>query len=323
MPELFTIGLISEELSRRTFKQFKFMGLIDNDEVFNKVSFHDLAIQAGRQFLLTLEEQKFLLIKEVLTLCVDPDWLPFEAIRDGNHVGIAADIFDYIKTLIPIPIEVLLTKNWAESVEAAKARECDLYSLASSTPERLTYMDFTDSYIDLPIVMATKNDTFFVDSIESVKHEPIGIVKGYAIAELLRERYPDINIVDVETISEGLAMLEQGKLYGYVDNLMTIADLIQKRFTGELKISARLDEKVQLAIGTRNDEPILKTIFQSIIQHVNIDETQKQQIYNNWVSVKYDRGMGSKNIFAYSFWWRYYCCFFSIDNSYSKNTIID
>ncbi|MDH3354248.1 MAG: ATP-binding protein, partial [Chromatiales bacterium] len=158
---------------------------------------------------------------------------------------------------------------------------------------------FTKPYLNLPIVMATRMDSFFISDIKSVKEHPIGIVKGYAIAESLRRDIKGINIVDVESISDGLKRVESGELYGYIDNLMTIASSIQKDFTGVLKISSRLDKKINLAIGTRNDEPLLHDIFEKLV--AGIDEGSKQAIYNRWVSVTHEVGTDYSEIWKIVF----------------------
>lgn len=56
-----------------------------------------------------------------------------------------------------------------------------------------------------------------------------------------------------------------------------------------MKIADKFDETWDLGIGTRNDEPILKDIFDKTI--TEIDEGTKQNILNKWVSVSYDRGV--------------------------------
>ncbi|MBT3722516.1 MAG: transporter substrate-binding domain-containing protein [Gammaproteobacteria bacterium] len=127
-------------------------------------------------------------------------------------------------------------------------------------------MDFTSAYINLPIVIATTVDKAFIGEIKSVKTEKLGMVKGYAIANIFRDSIKDINIVDVESISDGLKRVESGELFGYIDNLMVIENSIQKDFTGVLKVSSRLDEEAKLAVGTRNDEPLLKDIFEKLVK---------------------------------------------------------
>ena len=36
--------------------------------------------------------------RQLIRYCVDPDWLPYEAIREGQHVGISSDYIRYIES---------------------------------------------------------------------------------------------------------------------------------------------------------------------------------------------------------------------------------
>jgi diguanylate cyclase (GGDEF)-like protein len=284
------IGATSEELTRRTFKQMQRSGLLPAGAGYEQLTFEELQEQMHTPFALGAEEKAYLQRKGKLVVCVDPDWMPFERLQDGRHTGIAADVFDIFRSQLSIPIEVYQANTWAEVVAAAQARQCDLYSLAAETPERLRYMDFTDPYIDLPVVLATDADELFIENLAEVIDRPIGVVEGYALVELLRARHPSINLVEVESISDGLHRVESGELYGYIDNLMVIAHKIQQHFTGTLKISGRLNERVLLAVGTRNDEPLLRNIFQHLVEDLNENPEWKQRIYNTWVSVREDTG---------------------------------
>ena len=280
--DFFNIGETSRELSLRVVKQLKYSGLIAKDEELGPMLINEVLLAANNAAYFNERQLKYLNEKKVITMCIDPEWMPFESINNGKHIGITADVMALFNQQLPIPITLVPTKNWNESLLKAKQRECDIFSLAASTPERLAYMDFTAPYIDLPVVMATKMNVRFIDDIKKVKHQAIGVVKGYAIANQLRSQLPDINIVDVSSISEGLERVEKGELFGYIDNLMVISDAIQKEFTGELKVSSRLDEGVKLAIGTRNDQTQLHNIFQILINNLSPDDLQV--IYNRWVA---------------------------------------
>jgi diguanylate cyclase (GGDEF)-like protein len=135
-----------------------------------------------------------------------------------------------------------------------------------------------------PLVLITKMDKLFVDDIEDIKQKKLGITKGYAIAEILKSKYPDINIVDVANLDDGFKKVESGELYGYIDNLSVTVSNIQKSFSGVLKVSARLNITDDLTIGSRNDEPLLNSIFQKII--VSIDNSEVREILNRWISVE-------------------------------------
>ena len=287
LPSIFPVGSIDPIRVRMMAEDFKEMGIVSEE---TPLDFSDFVYESKHYDSdLTKEEKDFLHSKGTLTLCVDPDWMPFEGIKNGKHIGIAADFFNLIRKKTDVDMELYPTKTWQESIEAAKQRKCDLLTLASSTPSRLKYMDFTDAYMKLPIVLATKMDKPYTYNFYSLKDEKIGVVGGYAIGEILRSKYPNMDIVNVKNIHEGLKKVERGELYGYVDNLMVLAYTIQHDFTGLMKISARVNDTVALAIGTRNDEPILHDIFQKLV-HV-VSEKEKQEIYNNWVSVQESKEM--------------------------------
>lgn len=283
LPSIFPLGSIDQRRIRMMAEDFKEMGLVPED---TPLDFSDFIYETkpDENTNLTQEEEKFLASKGTLKLCVDPDRMPFEGIKNGKHIGIAADFFNLIKQKSAVDMELYKTKSWQENIDAAKTRKCDILTLASSTPSRLKYMNFTDSYIKLPLVLATKTDKPYTYNFYALKDEKIGVVGGYAIAEILRKKYPTMNVVDVKNIHEGLKMVERGEIYGYVDNLMVIAYTIQHDFTGLIKISSRVNESVALAIGTRNDEPILHAIFEKLVHTVS--EKEKQKIYNNWVSIE-------------------------------------
>lgn len=301
---LYPIGAVNKELTVRTFKQLKNHNVVtDNLQLKNylledilKANETRFRRQAPTVITFTQEELSYLNDKQSISMCVDPNWMPFEMIDSGEHYGIAADYMSLFAEQLPVPIQLVATESWQESLKRAKERDCDIFSLAASTPVRRQYMDFTAPYISLPVVMATTTEKIFIDDVREIMNEKIGVVKGYAIADHLRSAYPGINIVDVTSISNGLELVECGEIYCYVDNLMVIAEQIQKRFTGVIKVSGRVQEKVQLAVGTRNDEPLLNSIFNKLVHNVTPD--QKQAIYNKWVAIKQEVA------FDYSLFWK-------------------
>ncbi len=235
---------------------------------------------------LTQKEREYLQKKKVITMCVDPEWMPYERIEKGQHIGMAADYMKIISNLISTPIRLVPTKSWSESISCAQKRECDIYSLAMSTPQRRTYMDFTRPYLSIPLVITTRIDELFIADITQVLDRKLGVSKGYAFAELLRLKYPAINLVEVENINEGLTRVAQGELYGFVGTLSTVGYQLQKSYIGELKVAGKFDDRWELGIGVRNDDPILLAILDKAI--ASLDSGTKQHIFNKWISVKYD-----------------------------------
>lgn len=307
--DFFDIGATNKELTIRAVKQLKHSGLLADDEKFGTFIFEDALREAGHGVMFNDEQMYYLKNKKELRFCVDPEWMPFEGIKDGEHIGITADVISKFRKQLPIPITLIPTKDWTEALLKAQARQCDILSLAAETVERAKYMNFTRPYIDLPVVLATKMDTLYINDIAQVKDKKLGIVKDYAIGIQLRKKIPGINIVDVASITDGLARVESGELYGYIDNLMVIANSIQKDFTGVLKISSRLDENIKLAMASRNDEPLLNEILDELVK--NFTEAELQASYNKWVAA-----VANDQPFDYGYAWKLLVIIFLILSGY-------
>ena len=234
---------------------------------------------------LTNSEKEYLRNKKI-TMCIDPDWMPLEGLKNGKHIGMSADFFTKIEEYINSEITVVPTHSWAESVELAKKRKCDIFSLAMSTPNRQKYMNFTTPYLSIPLVLATDTDVPFINDFSILKNKKIGITKDYAFTEILKKRYPNLNIIEVENISDGLTRVKDGKLFGYIGTIASIAYIFQTDFIGELKITGKFDENWELGIAVRNDDKLLFNILQKAINQIS--ENTKRKILNKWIAIRYE-----------------------------------
>ncbi|XOB62789.1 ABC transporter substrate-binding protein [Campylobacterota bacterium DY0563] len=288
MPKIYEIGKIDKQLFQKNINEFVNDGLIqkkfDVDDII-----YDTSAKNVTELNFTKEQQEYISKKDKITMCIDPDWMPYEKLIDGKHVGMTSEYIPILSKKIGIPIELVPTKTWSESVEFAKSRKCDIFSLASATPSRLTYMNFTSPYVSFPLVIATRNDELFISDPDSlVSEKKLGVVKGYATGEILKRLHPDNKIVDVVNVTEGMQKVAKGELFGFVDALPTIAYTLQHNYIGELKISGKFNYYFELGIGVRNDDIILFELFQKAVQA--IDEKDKQRITNSYISVNVESG---------------------------------
>ena len=268
---------------------YNILGLVTKQESITKLK--DMLYCEPTANELTQQEKAYLQKKKVITMCVDPDWMPFESYKDGKYVGMSADYFQHFKKFIgpQTEIQIVPTKNWNESLEFARERKCDILSLLMKTPERSKYLNFTKPYLKIPIVMATRMDAPFTADFHTLRGKRLALVKGYAFIEILRKQYPNVEIVEVKNLQDGLDKVAQGKVYGYVGSLATIGYAFQKQYTGELKIAGKFDGTWDLGVGVRDDDPLLLDIFNKAV--ASVDASQRTQILNHWLSIRYEKGV--------------------------------
>ncbi|MBN2817082.1 MAG: diguanylate cyclase [Campylobacterales bacterium] len=286
------LGEIDSNKIQRAYDVYNVMGLIQNN-----IDIHSFIFKYAHSFL-TLKEKKYLVNKKMIKVCIDPDWMPYEKIEKGKYIGISADYFQLIQQRLKTKIELIKTESWNESLEFAKARKCDILSLAMKTPSREKYLNFTEPYIQLSLVLATKMNVPFIDNFKILKEKKIGATKGFAFIELLQNKYPNLDIVEVKNSEEGLMKVVNGELFGYVGSLADISHLFQKEYMGDLKISGKFESSWAHSIAVRNDDMLLLEIMKKALQSINFQE--RKTIENRWISIEYDERRDYT-----LFWWAF------------------
>jgi polar amino acid transport system substrate-binding protein len=72
----------------------------------------------------------------------------------------------------------------------------------------------------------------------------------------------------------------------FVDNLASVSFLIRHHGLANLKISGQLPFSFDLAMGVRNDDPMLKAIIQKGLDSITTEEHNR--IYQKWISLTYE-----------------------------------
>ena len=280
------IGLIEKEKLAKIYDVYKLLGMVKKSVNYNQIIYNHVS----NEMELTQSEKEHLKQKGKIKVCIDPNWMPFEQFdKNGKHTGMTSDYYKLFEQFISTPFEIISSKTWAESLELAQKRECDILSLAMETPERKKYMNFTTPYLSVPVVVATKLNHSFVAQIDDLKKDKLGITKGYAYVEILRTKYPFLNFIEIENSDVGLKKVQSGEIDGYIDGLAAIAYALQQEYGGELKVAGKFDEASELGIGVRNDDAILLSILQKTVN--NLKEDQRREILNKWISIKVENGI--------------------------------
>ena len=286
------IGTVSQEKINLMINAYKVMGLIKKDIKADELIYSN---HLENTFFLNDEERNYLEKKKVITMCVDPNRMPYEKIENNKHIGISADYIKLIEEKIKTPITLIPTQSWTHSLMLAQDRVCDIFPLIIATSEREKFLNFTNPYLNVPLVVATNINVPFIDNFSQIKNKKIAVVKDYAIETILKEKYPNLTIINVENVQDGLNLVQKGQVFGYVGTLPVIGYHIQTSYLGQLKISGKFDETVNFGMGTRNDEPILNDIFNKAINE--IPTSKKQEIQNKWISVNYQNNIDYSSIY--------------------------
>jgi PAS domain S-box-containing protein len=237
---------------------------------------------------LTPEEKEWLSKHPKIRLGVDPAWPPFDFVnKQGVHDGIAAEILAKLSERVGIKIEHRTGMSWSQVLEAAKDRKIDIVSLSQETPERIKYLKYTDRVTSFPWVIVSWKEFDFKRGLKSLGDQTVGMVKGYAIVDLVRKQFPNIKIREVASSIEGLKMVSSGEIGAFVENVGVASHLIEKNNLLNLKIAGDTGLGfMHLGFGVRSDWPELVTILNKGLRSITTNEIMS--IQKRWVLHKSD-----------------------------------
>jgi len=192
----------------------------------------------------------------------------------GELAGLNIDYVRLLAKRIGIEIEVKGHATWNDAIEAAKKHLVDGIPNADSTEDRKPYLNFTDAYATLPQVIVTRGDYDLIGRFEDVSGKRIAVKKSSSRVYLLKDQYPESEIVEVDHLTEGLDFLVANKIDAVYADLAQIDVLLTNKFYTNLKYAVVAETPpVGLArIGIRNDDPMLLQIFNKAIASITREE---------------------------------------------------
>lgn len=256
--------------------------------MFVKLALFFLLLLDASALELSSEQKEYLQNKKSITMCVDPDWEPFEVInKEGVHEGIAADLIALVSSRVGIKIEVVKTKDWDETLEFSKARECDLLSFVNDTPKRREWLTFTKPIFEDPNVLVGRSDTHYIEDISKIKAS-IALPRGTAMAERFANDFKNLTIIPTDSERESFKLVEEKKADLTLRSMIVSAYTIKKEALFNLKIVGEPKgyENI-LRIGVRADEPMLRDIL-----NIGIDTLSKADtdaVVNKFVTIKIEK----------------------------------
>lgn len=203
---------------------------------------------------LTEPEKAFIRSHPTLTLCIDPNWLPYEGLdTNGNHVGLVAEYMLEIQTRTGLAFEVVKTNSWEESWELAEQGQCDLVSGLNRTRERERYMSFTEDYINEPSVLVVRSDNTGIRTLADLHGKRLAIVEGYSLDEKLALDHPQIQRIYATDLRDALTKVSTGDADAAIDSKFVMETLLATGGYANVQIVGESGYLNLVRMGVRRD----------------------------------------------------------------------
>jgi ABC-type amino acid transport substrate-binding protein/AraC-like DNA-binding protein len=221
-----------------------------------------------------------------IRIAPDPNDPPIEFFDEkGTYTGISADYIKLIEEKFEIKFKVVKLASFKEVMEKAKTHEIDIVTAISESKERKTFLNFTEPYVDDPIVIVVRKETTGYITTDNLGDRTLTYVKNYALHKELTENYSHLKLLPVTDERTGLRNVSFGVADAMIIDLPSASYYIEKDGLMNLRVAG--DEKVytKYSFAIRKDWQILHSIISKGLK--SISEKQREQIRNKWIKLDY------------------------------------
>ncbi len=236
---------------------------------------------------LTPAEREYLNRKGAVTYCLDPDRLPFSAIRNGRPQGMAVDVVGRIQAQLGIPFQFVPTETWPMSLEYIESGGCDILPMVDIDPFRHPYLHYTAPYFQYAAAIVTQIHAPFITGIRELRDRTIGIGENDPMGAFVVDKLSRIPFTVVNNARDGLLKVSSGDLDALVAATPVAVYYIRRLGLTNLKVAGHVDILKEMGIGVRAASPVLHSILNKVVSVLS--EAEVERIYRKQIAVQPDR----------------------------------
>ncbi len=238
-------------------------------------------VERDNNLIFTKEELTWIKNNPKIKVGVDANWPPFDYIDiTGQHQGVSSEYLNLITKYTGLRFDIY-SDAWINVLDKIQKKELDLLACAAKTSQRESYLNFTDSYLDVEIVVVGRKD-LKINTFDEIKNYKVAVQKNNYIYEDLSRMFPNMKFYFVKSNEEAFKAISYGKADFYLGNLAVVTYFIEKDLLTNLEIKMKSDfESAKLSIAVLKENKILFDIIQKVLD--SISEEEKDKINKKWI----------------------------------------
>jgi two-component system sensor histidine kinase EvgS len=227
--------------------------------------------------LFTPAERAWITAHPVVHIAVDPDWRPLEYVEDGVHKGLTAEYVAAISDLTGLRFLLVPGQSWADARQALIDGRVDLLPAISrqfAPPSLKDIVLFSEPYfVGSTIILATQAEPIIFDA-RKLNGKVVAIKGGGAYERLLRDRFPEIRLLPLESPEAALQAVADGRAAAAVGVDTAMLPLLRRKYLDTLHISGAIgDLPATVSMGVRKELPELASIVEKSLESLTARQT--------------------------------------------------
>lgn len=228
---------------------------------------------------LTQEELAFIGDHPNIVLGTSDEFGPYVIVdNDGEVVGLDADVLHEINHLTGMKFS-LKVGNWKQMQDEAKRSVIDGLSTSIVTKERGKYLNFSNVYTSVPIMVMTHIDNNSIKTLQDLDGKKIAIAKHIVSNKKAARAFKNSIILEYDNVKDVIHSV----VIGEADAMFARSSLLYTSGVlgaPYLKLAVPLDATLDLVFAVNKKFPLAVSIINKALKHIG--KNKLLELQNKW-----------------------------------------
>jgi two-component system sensor histidine kinase EvgS len=178
-----------------------------------------MRLAQAEQVHLTPEEEQWLRAHPVVVVGTYTEgFAPFESVVNGDVRGMGPDYLADLAGRLGVRVKYRVFPSWQALLSAVRTGAVDLVMNVSPTPERESYLDFSQPYFEDFPSLVTRSDDDHIKDVAGLRNATLVSMADDATASTARLYLPGVRLLQAESTREALQMVADGRADAYIED---------------------------------------------------------------------------------------------------------
>lgn len=231
-------------------------------------------------------QQEISFIQQHQQIIVDDlvNYPPFQFTQNQISQGLIQDYLDEISNTTGISF---INQSQLDPSQRKKLNSNTPILYPAVTPSHIgnNQLLLTDKYLSFPLVlMGLNSGGGFIQDLSLLNGHTIAVRKDSFPHHFLRLNYPNIQLLPVDSVNEGLVEVQLKRALAIADNLPALNYVVNDFGYSNMQVIGQIKSEFGFSMATERSQPVLFSIIKKAL--AKIDQTQRLNIYRKWLNPK-------------------------------------
>lgn len=232
--------------------------------------------------ILFSNHEKHFIKSNDITLVTKANKVPYTYKTTSDILGMEIDIWNILEKKLDTKFNIIESPNDLNILNSINTNSTHLqFNYNKENIDKTKYI-LSDPIMNISLAIATTNDKNLITDLSIFKNKKIAILRNKNLYEKLQNKYPNLKIIEVDSIDEAFKLVHKNKVFAFVEDILSLSHHINNAGLDDIKVTGTLPFDLELRLSTNKENEVFINILNKIISQITQEEknsiTHKYQL---------------------------------------------